>query len=83
MPATGAFSAACGEQRQGGGAHGTHGGGTVGTNGFGDLTDGVRELFTARHHRHESLLGQSTVTDFTTLREPTRPVSPVEYGGIS
>ena len=59
---------ACSEQRQGGGAHGTHGGGTVGTNGFGDLTDGVRELFTAWHHRHESLLGQSTVTDFTTLR---------------
>ena len=59
---------ACSEQRQGGGAHGTHGGGTVGTNGFGDLTDGVRELFTAWHHRHESLLRQRTVADFAALR---------------
>ena len=59
---------ACGEQRQCGRAHGTHGGGTVGTNGFGDLTDGVRELFAVRQHRHESLLRQRTVADFAALR---------------
>ena len=59
---------ACGEQRQRGRAHGTHGGGTVGTNGFGDLTDGVRELFAVRQHRHESLLRQRTVADFAALR---------------
>ena len=59
---------ACGEQRQCGRAHGTHGGGTVGTNGFGDLTDGVRELFAVRQHRHESLLRQRTVADLTALR---------------
>ena len=59
---------ACGEQRQCGRAHGTHGSGTVGTNGFGDLTDGVRELFAVRQHRHESLLRQRTVADFAALR---------------
>ena len=59
---------ACGKQRQCGRAHGTHGGGTVGTNGFGDLTDGVRELFAVRQHRHESLLRQRTVADFAALR---------------
>ena len=59
---------ACGEQRQRGRAHGTHGGGTVGTNGFGDLTDGVGELFAVRQHRHESLLRQRTVADFAALR---------------
>ena len=56
------------EQRQRGCAHGAHGSGTVGTDGLGDLTDGVRELFTARQHRHDGLLGKSAVADFAALR---------------
>ena len=56
------------EQGQRGGAHGTHGSGTVGTDGLGDLADGVGELFAARQHRHESLLGEGAVADFAALR---------------
>ena len=56
------------QKAQRGGAHGTHRSGTVGTDGLGDLADGVGELFTARQHRHESLLGEGAVADLTTLR---------------
>ena len=57
-----------GKQGQRGGADGTHGSGTVGTDGLGDLADGVGELFAARQHRHESLLGEGTMADFAALR---------------
>ena len=56
------------QKAQRGGAHGTHRSGTVGTDGLGDLADGVGELFTARQHRHESLLGEGTMADFAALR---------------
>ena len=57
-----------GQKAQRGGAHGTHRSGTVGTDGLGDLADGVGELFAARQHRHESLLGEGAVADFAALR---------------
>ena len=56
------------QKAQRGGAHGTHRSGTVGTDGLGDLSDGVGELFAARQHRHESLLGEGAVADFAALR---------------
>ena len=59
---------ASGEQGQRGGADGTHGGGTVGADCLGDLTDGVRELLTARQHRHEGLLGEGAMADLAALR---------------
>ena len=59
---------ASGEQGQRGGADGTHGGGTVGADCLRDLTDGVRELLTARQHRHEGLLGEGAMADLAALR---------------
>src|SRR5690606_17935559 len=47
--------------------HGCHGGGTVGLSDLGHHTDGVLEIFSGRQQRSQSTLGQTTVTDFTTL----------------
>ncbi|MNB88788.1 hypothetical protein D3C75_358080 [compost metagenome] len=54
-------------QRQGGTTDGGHGGGTVGFGDFRHHAHHVRELGGARHHGSNAALGQTTVTDFTTL----------------
>ena len=56
------------EQSERGRAHRAHRGGTVGAQSLGDLANRVRELFDAGQNRHESALGECTVTDFATLR---------------
>src|SRR5690606_40408993 len=48
-------------------AHRCHGGGTVGLSDLGHHTNGVLEIFSGRQQRGQSTLGQTTVTDFTTL----------------
>ncbi len=55
-------------QCQRGATHGGHGGGTVGFGDFRNHTNHVRELVCARHHSRNTALGQTAVTDFTTLR---------------
>ena len=56
------------QQRQRGGAHGTHRRGAVRTDGLGDLTDRVRELLAARQHRHNRLFGERAMADLAALR---------------
>ncbi len=55
-------------QRQRGTTDRRHGGGTVGFGNFRDHAYHVRELGGARHHGSNAALGQTAVTDFTTLR---------------
>ena len=55
------------EQRQRRGTHRAHRGGAIGAQRFGDLPDGVGELFHAGQHRHQGTLGERAVADLAPL----------------
>ena len=71
------------EQRHGGRAHRAHRGRAVGPDGLGHLADRVRELLAASAAPGSMARSASAPWPISRrLGEPTRPVSPVEYGGM-
>ena len=83
IPATGGLERHTGvQQRHGRGADRAHRGGAVGAEGLGHLTDRVGELLAASAAPARSARSASAPWPISRrLGEPTRPVSPVEYGG--